>query len=114
MGPFSSRVRSGNITRMKPSPLTDADAFTAGDVALIQSSFRALQRESRPAAQRFFRELFSYDAGLRNLFAPDPWTRQDHLLGAMRDIVDQLEPTSISSSQLAAWVHRFPAYAVNS
>ena len=101
------------ITEMKPYPLPDADALSSFEVGLIRTSFRAVEHQSSLASQRFFRELFSYDPALRNLFAPDPWTREEHLMNTIADIVEQLDSSEGVSAHLRQLVQKFPAYALN-
>ncbi|MEO7702494.1 MAG: hypothetical protein ABIZ04_24965 [Opitutus sp.] len=98
---------------MKSYPLPDAVALSSFEVGLIRTSFRAVEHQSGLASQRFYRELFSYDPALRNLFAPDPWTREDQLMNTIGDIVEQLDSTDAVSAHLRQLVQRFPAYALN-
>ena len=98
---------------MKLNPTRDSQAITPYDAVLIQDSFRALERQSGPAAERFFQELFSYDASLKKLFAPDRWRREEVLMTALRDVVDRLNSTTKLSEQLARAVSEHPAYGLS-
>ena len=99
---------------MKQSTLISTDTLTPFEVGLIRTSFRVVQEQSAPAAQRFFRELFSYDRLLRDLFAPSPWTRQADLMGVLNGVIGQLDHSSALTAHLDEVVRRFPVFAINS
>jgi len=99
---------------MKQSTPNATDTLTPFEVGLIRTSFRDLQPRSGPAAQRFFRELFSYDAALRNLFAPSPWTRQENLMSVLSGVIDQIDNSTTLTTHLDEVVRRFPVFAINS
>jgi len=96
--------------RMKLNPTRDSQAITPYDAFLIQDSFRAIERQSAPAAERFFQELFSYDGSLKKHFAPDRWRREEVLMSTLKDVVERLNSTTKLSEQLARAANEHPAY----
>jgi len=95
---------------MKSQPRTPPSSLTPLEVGLVQESFRAVERQSRPAAERFFRELFSYDGSLRAHFARDHWNREEDLMTTLRTVLGQLGRGEELTGNLSAFAARCPAY----
>ena len=98
---------------MKFSPTHDSHAITPNDALLLQDSFRAIQQQSGPAAERFFRELFSYDSSLKQLFASDRWRREEVLMKALGGLVDHLNSPDGVGPHLVELAREHPAYGLS-
>jgi hypothetical protein len=72
------------------TPLEGPSVITADDIRLIQASFRRVEAVRASAAERFFRELFSYDETLRGYFPADCWSREERLMNDVRGLSDGL------------------------
>ena len=71
---------------MKTHPNEESEAITLVDIRLVQESFRRIEQVHGAAAERFFRELFSYDESMRAIFPIDRWSREDELMNVVRGI----------------------------
>ena len=98
---------------MKFNPTRDTHGITPRDAVLLQESFRAIRQQSGPASDRFFRELFSYDASLKKLFVPDRWRREEVLMDALGRVVDNLNSESGVGPHLIALAREHPAYGLS-
>lgn len=110
-GPIFSAATFWQYLGMKAAQTHVSDVITASDVAHVRDSFRLVEVQSGPAADRFFRELFSYDRSLRDHFAPDRWSRNENLISALRNIVNQIEGLNESTNHLSGLAKKYPAYA---
>lgn len=88
-GPIFKSADKGHDDGMK-APQEEPSVITADDVRMIQESFRRVESVRASAAERFFRELFSYDETLRGLFPPDRWSREEQLMSDVRGLSDGL------------------------
>jgi hemoglobin-like flavoprotein len=98
---------------MKFNPTQTPQAITPQDVVLLQESFRSIRRQSGPASDRFFRELFSYDASLKQLFVPDRWRREEVLMEALGGMVNNFNAESGVGPHLIALAREHPAYGLS-
>src|SRR5688500_14675934 len=98
---------------MKLNPTRDSQAITPFDALLIQDSFRTVQQQSGPAAERFFRELFSYDVSLKQRFAPDRWRREEVLMDALRGVVEHVNSPDGVASELVRIARAYPVYGLS-
>lgn len=105
-GPIFKSAGNGHDDRMK-APQEEPSAITPDDVRLIQESFRRVESVRASAAERFFRELFSYDETLRGFFPPDRWSREEQLMSDVRGISDGL-----ARPEKFKLANRFPGAAV--
>jgi hypothetical protein len=99
---------------MKLNPARDSQAITPFDALLIQDSFRAIQQQSGPAAERFFRELFSYDVTLKQRFAPDRWRREEVLMDTLRGVVEHINSPEGVGAGLVRVAREYPTYGLSS
>jgi hypothetical protein len=98
---------------MKRDPALDPQPLTLRDALLIQESFRIVEQRSGPAADRFFHELFSYDSSLRKIFVPDPWRREEGLMGLLRGIVNRAGSGDGVAVDLSWVACEYPEYVLS-
>jgi hemoglobin-like flavoprotein len=99
---------------MKAHPLTEhPELLTPHELIVIRKSLRCVQTMSGPAADRFFRELFSYDPLLRPLFPTDPWRREVALMTTLHQCVERFEGGGNSNDRLNSIVETHAAYVLN-
>lgn len=98
---------------MKLNPTPDSRAITPFDALLIQDSLRAVKQQAGPAAERFFQELFSYDASLKKHFPPDRWRREEVLMDILERIVGQMNSAEGVAIHLEEIAREHPTYVLN-
>jgi hemoglobin-like flavoprotein len=98
---------------MKLNPTRDSRAITPFDALHIQDSFRAVKQRSGPATERFFQELFSYDASLKEHFPRDRWRREEVLIEILEQIVGQMNSTGEVAVRLKEIARAHPTYLLN-
>lgn len=98
---------------MKLNPTRDSRAITPFDTLLIQDSFRAVRQQSGPAAERFFQELFSFDASLKKHFPPDRSRREELLMEVLVQIVSQMNSAEGVAIHLKEIAREHPTYVSN-
>jgi hypothetical protein len=98
---------------MKRDSALDPQPITLRDALQIQDSFRIVEQRSGPAADRFFRELFSYDSSLKKDFALDPWRREEGLIEVLRQIVSRVSSGDSVTVDLGWIAREYPAYVLS-
>ena len=98
---------------MKINPSRDSQAITPFDVLLIQDSFRVIEQQHSVATDRFFQELFSYDASLKKHFPADRWRREEGLIEILRRIVRHLNAPENIVADLHWLARGHPAYVMS-
>lgn len=94
---------------MKTHPTEESAAITMDDIRLVQESFRRIEQVHGAAAERFFRELFSYDESMRAIFPIDHWSREEELMNVVRGISAGLTRPADFSRTIDSLVRRCAA-----